>query len=329
MWFDAPSLPPHPGHSCRRPRWRSCHCPPGHRGDSRSPPDRATVAGAGEIDLDGAPRLAGPRVDIGADELTCGDSTVNPGEACDDGGTTDGDGCDSNCTATGCGNGIVTAGEICDDGNTAVGDCCDAACGPEPEGAACSDGDACTPQDDCRAGVCTGSTTPGTGCLAALMNSLLLRDVAGSSRDQLTFGWKKGAALPADALAELRAGTSGITFCLYDRLDTTPRLALRARIPAAPGCGSPGCWRPAGSGVRFVAAAAGNSDGIGALKILPAAAGASTALVAGRGADLDLPKLPLDVSDGLAVRVRSDDGLCLGADLGTVTVNRPDLVKAK
>ncbi len=96
-----------------------------------------------------------------------------------------------------------------------------------------------------------------------------------------------------------------------------------------PGCGSPGCWRPAGSGVGFVAAAAGNSDGIGALKILPAAAGASTALVAGRGADLDLPKLPLDVSDGLAVRVRSDDGLCLGADLGTVTVNRPDLVKAK
>ncbi|MCA9677821.1 MAG: DUF4215 domain-containing protein [Myxococcales bacterium] len=49
-------------------------------------------------------------------------------EACDDGNTVDGDGCDGNCTPTGCGNGVVTGEEACDDGNAVSGDGCDATC---------------------------------------------------------------------------------------------------------------------------------------------------------------------------------------------------------
>ena len=79
--------------------------------------DDGTMHGPSELDLDGAARLSGPRIDMGADELTCGDGTLDLGEACDDGNATDGDDCDSNCTLTACGNGIVTAGEACDDGN--------------------------------------------------------------------------------------------------------------------------------------------------------------------------------------------------------------------
>ncbi|MAO82618.1 MAG: hypothetical protein CMH50_01850, partial [Myxococcales bacterium] len=49
---------------------------------------------------------------------TCGDGFPQTGqEECDDGNPTDGDGCDSNCTATSCGNGVITEGEECDDGN--------------------------------------------------------------------------------------------------------------------------------------------------------------------------------------------------------------------
>ena len=77
----------------------------------------------------------------------CGDGIVQPGkEACDDGNTTDGDGCSATCVreegwlcpATGgtckqleCGNGILAAGEGCDDGNLTVGDGCDTTCRPE------------------------------------------------------------------------------------------------------------------------------------------------------------------------------------------------------
>ena len=58
----------------------------------------------------------------------CGDGIVHGHEACDDGNTIDGDGCDTSCTVTACGNGVVTAGEACDDGNTIDGDGCDSNC---------------------------------------------------------------------------------------------------------------------------------------------------------------------------------------------------------
>lgn len=56
-----------------------------------------------------------------------------------------------------CGNGTLEAGEACDDGNLEDGDCCTSSCEIVPEGAACDDGDLCTQTDVCDAnGVCVG-----------------------------------------------------------------------------------------------------------------------------------------------------------------------------
>jgi cysteine-rich repeat protein len=77
--------------------------------------DAATPA-SGEDDLDGAPRVSGPRVDVGRRRDHLRRRRDQPGEECDDANSIDGDGCDSNCTTTRCGNGIVSAGEACDDG---------------------------------------------------------------------------------------------------------------------------------------------------------------------------------------------------------------------
>lgn len=74
------------------------------------------------------PYLIQNRIQVFADLADCGNATVDAGEACDDGNTTDGDGCDSNCQPTGCGNGVRTDGEECDDGNVADGDWCSATC---------------------------------------------------------------------------------------------------------------------------------------------------------------------------------------------------------
>jgi len=98
---------------------------------------------------------------IGGTPVGCGNGTQEPGEECDDGNNTNGDGCDANCTLTRCGNGIVTAGEECDDGNTADGDCCSSTCVAAATGASCDlDGNLCT-TDQCDAsGHCqaTGNT---------------------------------------------------------------------------------------------------------------------------------------------------------------------------
>jgi cysteine-rich repeat protein len=60
------------------------------------------------------------------------------------------------CDAAGvCGNGVLDAGEACDDGGTADGDCCSSTCTYEPPGSVCDDGDACTAVDTCDgAGTC-------------------------------------------------------------------------------------------------------------------------------------------------------------------------------
>jgi fibro-slime domain-containing protein len=73
----------------------------------------------------------------------CGDSMLGNKEACDDGNTKSGDGCDDSCgledgwlcpapgrpcIAKECGDGLVIAAEPCDDGNTADGDGCSATC---------------------------------------------------------------------------------------------------------------------------------------------------------------------------------------------------------
>lgn len=90
----------------------------------------------------------------------CGDGFVDPGERCDDGNVTGGDGCSADCKAVEanhvcpepgkkcvstmiCGDGVITGTEQCDDKNTVSNDGCSSACQLEPgwtcpiPGAAC------------------------------------------------------------------------------------------------------------------------------------------------------------------------------------------------
>lgn len=63
----------------------------------------------------------------------CGNSVVEPGEACDDGNTVGGDACSANCSQIlpVCGNNILQPGEECEDGNKVSGDGCSSTCQTE------------------------------------------------------------------------------------------------------------------------------------------------------------------------------------------------------
>jgi len=94
----------------------------------------------------------------------CGNSQVESGEQCDDGNTTDGDGCSANCTFETvegvCGDGVIDAGEECDDGNATSGDGCSATCTTETTpvcGNEVVEGD-----EECD----DGNTMDGDGCSA-------------------------------------------------------------------------------------------------------------------------------------------------------------------
>lgn len=70
----------------------------------------------------------------------CGDAILDPGEECDDGNNTNGDGCDAACNREKCGDGVLQGGEECDDGNLSDGDGCDHHCRAEV--------DPCAPAED-------------------------------------------------------------------------------------------------------------------------------------------------------------------------------------
>jgi fibro-slime domain-containing protein len=95
----------------------------------------------------------------------CGDGFIDPGEACDDGNKTGGDGCALDCliiepnfacptpgalcvSTMVCGDGVVTGTELCDDGNKTAGDGCSASCAVE-SGWACP-----VPGTSCNAAAC-------------------------------------------------------------------------------------------------------------------------------------------------------------------------------
>ncbi len=98
----------------------------------------------------------------------CGDGVVDPGhEECDDGNTSNTDGCLDTCVAARCGDGYVWAGhEECDDGNTSNTDGCLDTC----VAARCGDGYVWAGHEECDDGNANSDTEPDacrTDCRAA------------------------------------------------------------------------------------------------------------------------------------------------------------------
>lgn len=277
--------------------------------------DPATAAAVGETDLDGAPRIAGPRIDIGVDEIACGDGVLNPGEACDDHNTTSGDGCDANCTVTACGNGVVTFGEQCDDGNLNGGDCCDGSCQLDVTGTTCNDGNPCTRLDSCTAGVCAGVAAPEPTCRAATTVRLQIKNGSPDRRDALAWKWQRGDATALSDFGD-PVNATDYTLCVYDTSAGTPQIALRAEIPHGGQCHNKPCWKPSGSTGFKYADRDLTPSGIKSLQLKAGSAGAASVAVKGQGDRLQ-PPLPFHQDPSVTIQLRNSLGACWGSTLTT------------
>ncbi|HXC50990.1 MAG TPA: polymorphic toxin-type HINT domain-containing protein [Candidatus Limnocylindrales bacterium] len=99
--------------------------------------------------------------------LYCGDGIISAPEECDDGGISDGDGCDSFCNeesgfdctgapstcSTTCGDGIIAGTEQCDDSNVVDGDGCSDTC----QNQCINLGFSCSANADCCSNFCNSS----------------------------------------------------------------------------------------------------------------------------------------------------------------------------
>ena len=148
---------------------------------AQAPDATMDVAVSHPLDAMGVDSRAMP-IDAGL----CGNGRLDPGEECDDGNTTSGDGCSSQCMVecnwmcgcpdgppcvmtTVCGNLWLSPVEECDDGNTSSGDGCSSSCQVEAGWRCPAPGRLCLPI--CGDGVTVGwetcddgNTADGDGC---------------------------------------------------------------------------------------------------------------------------------------------------------------------
>jgi cysteine-rich repeat protein len=209
---------------------------------------------------------------------TCGDGVVAPGEVCDDGSRTDGDGCSAACTVepcwscsgqpSGC---DASDGTTCNDGNpcTAGERCAAGVCGsgtPVPDGGSCDNDDACSTGDACVAGTCVAgaplacgpcdSCDRDTGCAGAPIarcsgsfvtspTGRIMITREGSARAALQWRFdKRYGAGGMPSFPDPR--TNDYTLCVFGGGEG-PAL-MSARLPAGSLCGGRDCWTTGANG---------------------------------------------------------------------------------
>ncbi|MFQ5512100.1 MAG: right-handed parallel beta-helix repeat-containing protein [Candidatus Krumholzibacteriia bacterium] len=269
----------------------------------------AYVSGVGETDLDGSTRISGFTVDAGADEASCGDGVIDPGEECDDGNPVNGDGCDSNCRYTSCGNGVATAGEDCDDGNTVDGDCCAGDCVFEVQGAPCSDGEVCSLIDRCDgSGTCVADADSDPSCVVPLSGGRsLLKLRSKNGRDLLTWRWGNGPTVSKGDLGDPTASDSQ-TLCVYLEVGGVSSVLLSITAPSGDE------WRDLGSrGYKYKDYNL-TPDGVKTVQLRPGDFGKARAKLKAKGPNMDMPAAGLGFDPAAAViaQLRHGNGVCHG-----------------
>jgi uncharacterized delta-60 repeat protein len=247
---------------------------------------------------------------------------------------------------TRCGNGVVEPGEACDDGNTVDGDCCSVTCtSVEPDGAACDDAGRCVSDGACRAGLCDGVAcgvcgrcVPDVGCLVAPQpacdngrrSTLVLNDGVAARPDKLT--WK----LESGRLYEIEDPNQGAAHrvCVFD---AAGHILLAAEIPPAGTCGAVPCWSsrrdPRGvlAGLYTYKDRTGSADGIQTASLDAGLRDARGRFkVTGKGPHLSVSTLA-GVSAPIRAELHGDGGYCVGAEFTSDDVVRNDgkTLKAK
>jgi hypothetical protein len=217
------------------------------------------------------------------------------------------------------------AADDCDVAESCTG--LSAACpadGVQPDGTTCDDGDACTSSTTCTAGTCGGgsevvcgpceSCDTGGGCLAAPRTScrastepfrskVLVKDSTPDDVDKLIWKWIKGEATTTGDFGD-PLSSDDYAFCLFDQSG----LVMSAAVPAGGTCGTKPCWKAlSGKGYKYVDKE-GTPDGVTKLLLRSGGAGLAKVILKGKGANLDMPSLPLTLN--VTAQVQGANGEC-------------------
>jgi hypothetical protein len=167
-----------------------------------------------------------------------------------------------------------------------------------------------------------------TGCrrpVASEKALLRLRNTAPDGKDRLLWRWLKGAATTTADFGNPLTGT-GYALCAYDG---NADLILSATASAGGTCGAGGrpCWRANAGGYRYVDKDL-TPDGLLQVVLKSGPAGKAQIKVAGKGALLGFPTLPI-ADLPVTVQLVSSADTCFEAVYSATFRNDTQQLKAK
>ena len=171
------------------------------------------------------------------------------------------------------------------------------------------------------------SSGPRVGCRSGLKSALLLKDSSSPNGDTVQWTLSRGDATDG---ADLDPGDSNhLALCLWN-VSGAPSLLFEARLPAASSCDiapkKAACWK--NSGNRFVYRdRAGTPDGISTALLRPGDTGKTKIRIKGRGAELALPPMLLELP--VRAQLVSASGACWETEYDVAVRNDPARFQAR
>ena len=164
-------------------------------------------------------------------------------------------------------------------------------------------------------------TTPASGCLAPGKATINLKNPGDTSKNKLIWKWLKGPALNQSDFGSPDTNATSYTLCLYAG---TSAADISIDIPGGAN------WQPISTkGFKFKDPSAGG-DGVYKALLKGGAADKSKVLVKGKGVNLDLSALPLNVGSQLVVQlIRSDDPTCWESVFPVALIDNDEATKFK
>jgi CSLREA domain-containing protein len=284
---------------------------------------------------------------------TCSAGTCGGGAPrdCDDAASCTTDSCDP---TYGCQH--LPHPDVCGDGDPCTEDSCGAPFG-EPltgclhqpsSGAACDDGNVCTPSDTCLNGQCVGQGNvqcggclvcdPQNGCTLVApepnchtpskpgASSLELREGTDPTADSIKWSWK---GRDGTSISDFGMPTGSTTYdlCLFDASSGTPSLLLHS-TPAGGLCGSTPCWKSLARSHTYKDKTRA-ADGLASIKLQVSSFPSSKITLQAKGPNVPPLGLPLAPVPSLVLELRSSNGKCWGATFDAPSINTADRFKAK
>lgn len=274
--------------------------------------------------------------------FTCGDGTVNPGEACDDGNNLSGDCCSSTCQ-------LETGSPCADEGNECTDDLCNASavCGHVPNSNTCNDNNACTTGEVCSGGFCGGGAAvdcddgrlctqdscdsgtgcindpaPTTGCSTSQKSLLLIKDKTDNDKDALLWKFIKGAPTSQAQFGDPSAATD-YALCIYT--GAANNLFLEAAIPSGTE------WTPLGAKGYGYSDASGAHAGIRRILLKGSDQSKTKVLVKASGGSIPDVTLGAVAAPIKVQLLNTSTAACWESDFGAGNIlkNETELLKAK